>query len=211
MNRLFLADALAWGARAFSGATLRLAQPGATLGAPSQQRVYVANHSSHLDFIVLWSALPPALRRVTRPVAAGDYWMKSAARRFLALEIYRAILIDRGHVSAHNNPIDLIAREMGRDSIIIFPEGTRGAGEEVAPFKSGVFHLLSKMPHLECVPVYIENLNRVLPKGEFLPLPLLSSLSVGAPVRLEAGEAKADFLRRLRQAVVDLKENPAAP
>ena len=208
MNRHLLADGLALAARAFCGATLRMAEGSPPLDA-QRQRVYVANHSSHLDFVVLWSALPTRLRRVTRPVAAGDYWSKSALRRFLALEIYRAILVDREHVSAHNNPIERIAREMGQhDSIIIFPEGTRGAGEAVAPFKSGVYHLLRQKPGLECVPVYIENLNRVLPKGEFLPLPLLSSLSLGAPVMLEEGEPKAEFLLRLHQAVVDLAEPP---
>lgn len=210
MNRReqMVGDGLALLARAWSGATLRVSEEAAPALQRSHrsQRIYVANHSSHLDFIVLWSALPPDLRRVTRPVAAGDYWNKSASRRYLAQQVYRAILIEREHISAHNNPIDKIVREMGSDSIILFPEGTRGAGEEVGPFKSGVFHLLRQLPHLQCVPVYIENLNRVLPKGEILPLPLLSSLSMGAPVSLGEGESKAEFLIRLRQSVLDLKE-----
>lgn len=205
-NEQMVGDGLALAARAFSGATLRVEGEGWDPSDASKQRVYVANHSSHLDFIVLWSALPSALRRVTRPVAAGDYWLQTSVRRYLAMNVYRAILIDRGRVSAHNNPIDLIASEMGRDSIILFPEGTRGAGEEVGPFRSGVFHLLSRMPHLECVPVYIENLGRVLPKGEFLPLPLLASLRVGTPIYLRPGEHKAEFLPRLRDAVVSLKD-----
>jgi 1-acyl-sn-glycerol-3-phosphate acyltransferase len=173
----------------------------------TRQRVYVANHSSHLDFIVLWSALPPHLRRVTRPVAARDYWQKTALRRYLALKIYKAILIERERVSASNNPIELVAHEMANEySIIIFPEGTRGSGDEIGQFKSGIYRLLQAKPHLECVPVYIEDLNRVLPKGEFLPLPLLSSLSLGAPIRLEENEDKRTFLTRLRDSVVALKE-----
>lgn len=201
-----MADALALMARLFCGATIRVADAHA-LRDIVKQRVYVANHSSHLDFIVLWSALPKDLRRVTRPVAARDYWQKTRLRRYLSLKIFRAILIEREHVSAHNNPIELIACEMGIEySIIIFPEGTRGSGEEIGTFKSGIYHLLLKKPHLECVPVYIENLNRVLPKGEILPLPLLSSLSLGAPIHLEAGEEKRAFLTRLREAVVALKD-----
>ncbi|HVF84523.1 MAG TPA: lysophospholipid acyltransferase family protein, partial [Abditibacteriaceae bacterium] len=117
------------------------------------------------------------------------------------------ILIERERVTSHNNPIELIAREMGIEySIIIFPEGTRGSGEEIGTFKSGIYHLCSQKPLLECVPVYIENLNRVLPKGEILPLPLLSSISLGAPLTLRADETKTEFLTRLRDAVVALKE-----
>ena len=205
MSEHLVADGLALAARLFSGASVLVVGDGWDPRDVSRQRVYVANHSSHLDFIVLWSALPPGLRRVTRPVAAGDYWSKTPMRRHLAQKVYRAILIDRGHVSIRNNPVDIIAREMGTDSIILFPEGTRGEGGHVGPFKSGIYHLLGRAPHLECVPVYIENLARVLPKGEFLPLPLLSSLSIGAPLRLAEGERKAEFLERLRQAVVDLK------
>lgn len=206
MNEHFVADVLALLARLFCGATVRVTDVEALCDA-TKQRVYVANHSSHLDFIVLWSALPGAVRRVTRPVAARDYWQKTGLRRYLSLKIFRAILIEREHVSASNNPIELIAREMGIEySIIIFPEGTRGSGDQIGPFKSGIYHLLLKKPHLECVPVYIENLNRVLPKGEILPLPLLSSLSLGAPICLQEGEDKRTFPARLREAVVALKE-----
>jgi 1-acyl-sn-glycerol-3-phosphate acyltransferase len=207
MKSHFVADTFALLARLFCGASVRVLDEN-WVTTVNTQRVYVANHSSHLDFIVLWSALPTHLRRVTRPVAARDYWLKTALRRYLALEIYRAILIEREHVSASNKPIELIAQEMGDEySIIIFPEGTRGNGEEIDAFKSGIYRLLQQKPHLECVPVYIENLNRVLPKGEILPLPLLSSLTLGAPVQLEGSEGKRDFLARLRDAVVHLRES----
>lgn len=206
MRAHFVADLLAFGARLFCGATLRVADAGLLeASCAAQQRVYLANHSSHLDFIVIWAALPAPLRHVTRPVAAKDYWEKSALRRYLAVEVYRAILIEREAISAHHNPIDLIAAEMGADSLILFPEGTRGRGNEMAPFKSGIYHLATKKPGLECVPVYLENLNRVLPKGEILPLPLLSSVSMGAPLFLEEGERKTAFLARLQAAVVNLK------
>ncbi len=202
MKTAFLADALAFLARLWSGASVRL-QSADALG--ETQRVYVANHSSHLDFIVLWAALPPKLRRVTRPVAAADYWQKTALRRFLALEIYRAILIERENISHSNNPIAQILAEMGSDSLILFPEGTRGDGKEIGSFKSGIYHLLSKKPEVPCVPVYLENLNRVLPKGEVLPIPLLCSLTLGAPLQLGEDEPKRAFLERLRGEVLALK------
>lgn len=210
MKTEWLADLLALVARLVSGASVRLESPRA-LG--EGQRVYVANHSSHLDFIVLWAALPTNLRRQTRPVAAKDYWEKTALRRYLSLRIYRAILIEREHVSAHNNPIDQIADAMGEgDSVILFPEGTRGTGEEIGAFKSGIYHLAHRKPELECVPVYLENLNRVLPKGEFLPLPILSRIALGEPIQLEDGESKTAFLERLRAAVLALgdEEKPCS-
>lgn len=211
MNENLVADAVALLARLISGASIRLVEERSSSNmtdphAAEVQRVYVANHSSHLDFIVLWSALPAHLRRVTRPVAAKEYWNKSAVRRYLAIKVYRAILIDREVVTANHNPIDLIAGEMGDIySVIIFPEGTRGSGEEVSAFKSGVYHLVTRKPQLQCVPVYLENLNRVLPKGEILPLPILSSISMGAPVQLHEGENKNAFLQRLRDTVLALK------
>jgi 1-acyl-sn-glycerol-3-phosphate acyltransferase len=204
MNAHFVADTLALLARLVSGATVRTTSNDLLAG--SGQRVYVANHTSHLDFIVLWAALPTNLRRVTRPVAAKDYWEKSALRRYLAVEVYRAILIDRDNPSAHNNPIELINSKIGDEfSIIIFPEGTRGTGEEIGDFKSGVYHIVGKKPELQCVPVYIENLNRVLPKGEVLPIPLLSSITFGAPIVLQHNEHRNAFLQRLRDAVIALK------
>lgn len=196
-------DVLAFFARLISGASLRVTNADA-LG--ESQRVYVANHSSHLDFIVLWAALPASLRRITRPVAAKDYWNKSAFRRYLAIEVYRAILIERENISSSNNPIELISEEMGdRFSVILFPEGTRGKGDEVGTFKSGIYHLAKKKPGLTCVPVYLENLNRVLPKGEILPLPILSSITIGAPLQLDEEEKKTEFLAKLREAVMSLK------
>jgi 1-acyl-sn-glycerol-3-phosphate acyltransferase len=187
--------------RAISGAQSRwLAQPSA------RQSIYFANHTSHLDAVVLWASLPPELRDRTRPVAALDYWEKTSLRRWLAREIFRAVLIDRTKVTAQNNPIQRMIEAMGSDdSLILFPEGSRGAGEEVGPFKSGLFHLAQDKPEAALVPVYIENLNRILPKGEFLPVPLLSSITFGAPLDRLENESKAAFLERARDAVRGLQ------
>jgi hypothetical protein len=73
-------------------------------------------------------------------------------------------------------------------------------------FKSGLYYLGKKRPDLELVPVYLDNMNRVLPRGEFLPVPLLSCITFGPPIWLEKGEPKAQFLERAREAVRRLKE-----
>ena len=175
-----------------------------------RQRVYFANHTSHLDFVVLWSALPANLRPLVRPVAARDYWDKGALRRYFSEKVFRAILIDRGgsgSVADARGTIDRLAAEMeNRYSIIVFPEGTRGSGEEIAPFKSGLYHLCRQKPGLELVPVYLDNMNRILPKGELLPVPMLSRVIFGRPMALEPGEPKPEFLERARAAVRELRE-----
>lgn len=175
-----------------------------------RQRVYFANHTSHLDFVVLWSALPANLRPLVRPVAARDYWDKGALRRYFSEKVFRAILIDRsgsGSVADARGTIDRLAAEMeNRYSIIVFPEGTRGSGEEIAPFKSGLYHLCRQKPELELVPVYLDNMNRILPKGELLPVPMLSRVIFGRPMALEPGEPKPAFLERARAAIRELRE-----
>jgi 1-acyl-sn-glycerol-3-phosphate acyltransferase len=170
------------------------------------QRVYFANHTSHLDALVLWSSLPRHVRMLTRPVAARDYWEQTAIRRYIAAT-FNALLIDRENIKVHRSPVDLMLRAIGNThSLIVFPEGGRSASEELGEFKSGLYYLNKKRPDLELVPVYIDNLNRVLPRGEFLPVPLLSSITVGPPIWLEQGEPKTEFLKRAREAVLRLKD-----
>lgn len=181
-----------------------------------RQRIYFANHSSHLDFVVLWSALPSEIRARTRPIAAKDYWEETTLRRYLAESVFRAVLLDRGSLArpkhqeeAHfvgRHLIDDMADALGTEnSLIFFPEGTRGTGEKIGPFRSGLYHLALRRPDVELVPVYLENLNRILPKGEFLPVPMLSLLTFGKPVQVEPGEDKEVFLERAREAVASLR------
>ena len=193
---------LTWIARFISGVSVRWidSQP------DTCQRVYFANHTSHLDVVLVWSALPADVRHLTRPVAAKDYWIRGPVRRHVS-KVYNAMLIDRKEIKVHQSPIDLMLKEIGNThSLIIFPEGGRTHGEEINEFKSGLYYLSKKRPELELIPVYINNMNRILPRGEFLPVPLLSSITFGPPIWLEAGEPKADFLDRARDAVLRLKE-----
>ncbi len=189
-------------ARLLSGYTVRWidCQP------DTRQRVYFANHTSHLDALVLWASLPTHVREVTRPVAAKDYWDRGPVRRYLA-KTFNALLIDRKKIKVHQSPIDLMLAEAGdKYSLIVFPEGGRSTDQEVGEFKSGLFYMGKKKPELELVPVYMENLNRILPRGEFMPVPILSRITFGPPIQLEKGEPKMDFLRRARESVVKLKE-----
>jgi 1-acyl-sn-glycerol-3-phosphate acyltransferase len=89
--------------------------------------------------------------------------------------------------------------------LIIFPEGGRMEGDQPAQFKGGLYHLASHRSDVELVPVWIDNVNRVLPKGEFLPVPMLGSVTMGTPVSFDREEPKEVFLERARQALSSLR------
>lgn len=175
-----------------------------------RQRVYFANHASHGDFILIWSVLPSRLRDDTRPVAGADYWGGGGLRGFIGNDVFNALLIDRRRSDPGSDPVALMAGALDRGaSLILFPEGTRNLTEEVLlPFKSGLYHLASARPDIDLVPVWIENLNRVLPKGSFIPVPLMCRTIFGAPLRLAASEGKDAFLTRARAALLALRPNP---
>jgi len=172
-----------------------------------KQRIYFANHASHLDFVLVWAALPPLLRAITRPVAAKDYWDRPGFRRYLGVKVFNAVLVERNPTNASPNAIDVLLEGLGdRHSLILFPEGTRGDGATIAPFKSGLYRLGKARPDVELVPAYINNLNRVLPKGEFVPVPMLASVSFGEPMRIGDDEDKTTFLDRARNAILELRQ-----
>jgi len=204
-----LAGIIAGAARLISGVNVRWvdSEPDA------RQTVYFANHTSHLDFVVLWSSLPAEIRARTRPVAAQDYWEKGL-RQAVAVNVFQAVLVARrtarqeGQASSGDpkQAIEQMLDAMGSDnSLILFPEGTRGTGEEVAAFKSGLYYLCQRRPGLRLVPGYLNNLNRILPKGEFLPVPFISRLTLGPALTLAPDEPKPAFLTRAREALCRLR------
>jgi 1-acyl-sn-glycerol-3-phosphate acyltransferase len=175
--------------------------------APSAvQRIYYANHTSHIDFVLIWASLPAELRVRTRPVAGADYWNTTPLKRWLVHEVLHGVVIERVKSEGGANPVDqMIAALDHGDSLILFPEGTRNTTDNVLlPFRSGVYNVVAARPDVECVPVWIENLNRVMPKGEVVPIPLLCTLSFGQPVCIVPGQDKDTFLARLRDALLAL-------
>lgn len=171
----------------------------------ARQRVYFANHSSHGDFVLIWTVLPAAIRQRTRPVAARDYW-GGGLRRFIAREVFDAVLVDRRPAEAGGDAIAVLADALDEGaSLILFPEGTRNCTGELLPFRSGLYRLAQRRPDVEFVPAWIDNVARVMPKGEILPVPLLCGVTFGAPLAIEAGEDKQAFLERARGALLALK------
>jgi 1-acyl-sn-glycerol-3-phosphate acyltransferase len=168
------------------------------------QRIYFANHTSHIDTLAIWSSLPRKLRSRTRPIAARDYWGKGL-RKYIATRGFGAVLIDRSREDATVDPLEPLRASLREgDSLIIFPEGTRGAAALPARFRSGLFRLATEFPRVELIPVYLDNLHRSLPKGALLPVPMVCTVRFGAPVAPLQGEAREDFLERARGAVIAL-------
>lgn len=176
-------------------------------------RVYFANHTSNGDFVLVWAALPVALRDRTRPVAAADYWLASPLRSFIGRDVFNAVLIDRRPDHRENDPVTEMARALDTGAaLILFPEGRRNASDApMLPFKTGLFHLSRLRPEVDLVPVWISNLNNVLPRGQVIPVPLICSLTFGAPIRAGIDEPKEAFLARAEAALLVLSAPLATP
>jgi 1-acyl-sn-glycerol-3-phosphate acyltransferase len=190
----------------------------------SVRRIYFANHRSHADFVLIWTTLPPLVRARSRPVAAADYWLKGWLRTFVIKDVFRGVLVERNCAQTRRQretpvecegrqqePVDCMRQAVEEGaSLIFFPEGTRNCTDElVLPFKSGIYHLARALPDIELVPVWIDNLNRVLPKGAVLPVPFLCTVTFGAPIALYSAESKADFLGKARAALLALAPAPS--
>ena len=175
----------------------------------AEQRIYFANHQSHFDWVLIWAALPRDLRTLTRPIAARDYWTAGAFKHWITREVFNAVYVARER-SADQDPLEPLAEALRHgDSLVMFPEGTRSNKGTPQVFKSGLFHLAEQFPQVQLIPAWIDNVQRVMPKGEVVPVPILCTVSFGAPLALQPGEDKKLFLERARAAVIALKPRHA--
>ncbi|HWS27881.1 MAG TPA: lysophospholipid acyltransferase family protein [Xanthomonadales bacterium] len=202
-------ETLARGAMLTAAHLLTGARGVTTAPLPTAPCVYFGNHVSHGDFALIWAVLPPAVRARTRPVAGADYWEKGPLRRYVGRKVVRAVLIEREREKRSEDPVAQMSKVLdGGESLILFPEGTRNQTDAtLLPFKSGLYHLGKAHRDLPLVPAWIDNLHRVLPKGEVIPIPLLCTVHFGAPLTVTAGEDKDAFLERARVAL--LAQRPA--
>ncbi|MES2993945.1 MAG: lysophospholipid acyltransferase family protein [Pseudomonadota bacterium] len=171
----------------------------------AEQRIYFANHQSHFDWVLIWAALPRDLRTMTRPIAARDYWTSSPLKHWITREIFNAVYVSRQRTDDEDPLEPLMEALRNGDSLVIFPEGTRGNKVDPAVFKAGLYHLAEAFPDVQLIPAWIDNVQRVMPKGEVVPVPILCSVTFGKPLTLFPGEDKRTFLERARNAVMALR------
>ncbi len=172
----------------------------------AEQRIYFANHQSHFDWVLIWASLPRELRAATRPIAARDYWTSSPLKTWLTRDVFNAIYVSRTRSTPDEDPLEPLVEALSKgDSLVIFPEGTRSNKGEPQAFKAGLFHLAEQFPQVKLIPTWIDNVQRVMPKGEVVPVPILCTVTFGAPMQLNEGEDKRAFLERARAEVMALK------
>lgn len=166
--------------------------------------VVVANHSSHLDAISLLSLFPLSELKDIRPVAAADYFEKNWVISSLAHTFFNILSISRHCASKHDNPLAYLEKAIAlKQSLIFFPEGTRSLTGDMGSFHSGITHLTEKHLDLPVVPVYLCNMGRSLPKGEFLPIPFFCDIKIGEAM-FPKGDRK-EQLEMIKNAILALK------
>lgn len=166
--------------------------------------ILVANHASHMDTLLLLTIYPSrALDRV-RPAAAADYFLKGRLISWFSRNVLNIVPVARDRAGAGEDVL-APAREAlaAGDILLIFPEGTRGDGEELARLKTGVAKLAAAFPEAPVIPVWLQGAGRVLPKGAHVPVPLNCTVLVGEPFRW--GGDRMAFMDELRDRLEALK------
>jgi len=187
-------------ARVFAGADI-VGRERLPLKGPA---ILVANHASHMDTILLLTIYPSrALDRV-RPAAAADYFLKGRLISWFSRHVLNIVPVARDRVGAGEDILApaRAALEAG-DILLIFPEGTRGDGEELSKLKTGVAKLAAAFPEAPVTPIWLQGAGRVLPKGAHVPVPLNCTVLVGEPLRW--GGDRTAFMEALRLALEGLK------
>jgi len=163
--------------------------------------IIVANHNSHLDTLVLMSLFPLHKIHRIRPVAAADYFMKNRLIAWFSTQFIGIIPLSRKVERSHSHPLEPLrqALEAG-DSIILFPEGSRGEAEQMSKFKSGVAHLAKMTPTVPVIPIYLGGAGKVLPKGEALLVPFIIDVHILEPMMI-ADEDTQIFTQRLEEVI----------
>ncbi len=150
---------------------------------PAQRYLFVSNHVSLLDTILLGALLWRSGNYPILVLGAKTAWCDSWVRTTLSKPI--GFLLERGKLNPNRmRELEIYAREIGRFNLVVFPEGTRGNGVDVAECQPGIFHV-AQTARAPIVPIFIENMQFVSTKtGPLHPISGLRKVEVhfGEPI-----------------------------
>ena len=164
--------------------------------------VITANHSSHLDALVIASALSLRWRDQISPLAAGDYFFSSKTRAGLSAAILNALPIWRQRHRGQRHELgDLRDRLREQSAIyIVFPEGSRSRDGQLHEFKPG-FATLVAGTNIPVLPCYLSGSSAALPPDKGVVRPQKIILQIGSPLTFETTANHAVGWRQLCDVV----------
>jgi 1-acyl-sn-glycerol-3-phosphate acyltransferase len=175
---------------------------------PQGPCLVVSNHNSHLDAAVLMSLFP--LRRLphVHPVAAADYFGSTWFMRTMAMVLMNGIPIERRHAKGTDPLVPVVDMLTSGETLIFFPEGSRGEAGVVAPFRPGVGKLVRQVPGLLVVPVFLSGPERIWPRGQMVPVPVCIDAIVGKPRTYSPMDDPRVIAEQVQQDVLALAPPP---
>ncbi|MFN3750146.1 MAG: lysophospholipid acyltransferase family protein [Thiobacillus sp.] len=171
--------------------------------------ILAANHNSHLDTLLLMSLYPLAKLSRVRPVAAADYFLKNRFIAWFALNLMHILPLSRRPKPGEKPLAHIEAALSAGDILILFSEGSRGEPEKRSALKSGIAHLMEDAPTVPVVPIYLRGLGKVLPRGDWLPVPFFADGWVGEPLTWQGDRAAT--MRLLEARFAELEREGRAP
>ena len=179
--------------------------------APRGPCIVVANHNSHLDAAVLMTLFPFWRLHRVHPVAAADYFGETMFMRLVAMTLMNAMPIAR-KPSPGEDPLEPIKQAIARgDSMIFFPEGSRGKAGVVAPFRTGIGRLVTACPGLLVLPVFMSGPERIWARGQAVPVPVNIHANIGRPRTYDPAMDPREIAEQVRNDVLALAPPPPAP
>jgi 1-acyl-sn-glycerol-3-phosphate acyltransferase len=167
--------------------------------------IVAANHSSHVDTLLMLAIFPGRTVLKVRPAAAADYFLKTPLTSWFSQNIVGIVPVARDRVREGEDVLAPAREALARGEIVVvFPEGTRGSDPDgMGRLKSGVARLAEAFPDAPVIPVWIQGAGRVLPKGAVIPVPMNCWVAAGPPIHWEG--RRTPFMEALREGLLALK------
>jgi 1-acyl-sn-glycerol-3-phosphate acyltransferase len=170
--------------------------------------IFIGNHASHMDPFALFMALPERFRLRVAFGSAADRWFLKGRKGIQKQPWYMSLTmngfpIHRGGGKAALSYAEWLLER--RWSLVIFPEGTRSTTGKLAHFRHGV-SILALAKGVPVVPIYMEGLRELRPKGSKEVGVGPVQVRIGDPIRFTEGTEVAEATRRLYRTMERMRE-----